>query len=161
MAKNMKVAAERDAADILKRYWRTGSLPVDPVAIARRLDVNVYSAQLGEDVSGMLIKNVDEDPAIYVDVDDSLPRQRFTVAHEIGHFVDRGIGASTMNYVDRRGGPFTLRELYANEFAGHLLMPAGAVVRLHEANWSAWELADHFGVSQEAIGIRLRRLNLT
>lgn len=159
MAKNMKESAQRDAARILQRYWSPTRFPVDPVAIAGALGLEVYVGQLGTDVSGMLIKKRDEDPVIYVDVDDSPRRQRFTVAHEIGHFVERS-EEPTINYVDRRGGPFTLREFYANEFAGHLLMPAAQVHRLQDLGWSDMEMADHFGVSGDALGTRLRRLAL-
>jgi len=154
-----KEAAARDAAAILRRHWAGRGFPVDPVAIARDLGLGVLVGQLGPNVSGMLIKEQDEDPVVYVDVDDAPRRQRFTVAHEIGHYVERS-SAPTMSYVDRRGGPFTLREFYANEFAGHLLMPADEVLRLQSQGWTDFELSEYFGVSPDAMGTRLRRLAL-
>lgn len=160
MAKNMKEASQRDAQDTLRQYWPRGVFPVDPVAIAIAMGLRVYSAQLGTDISGMIVREVDSDAEIWVDVDDSPTRQRFTVAHELGHYVERGGQAGAVNYVDRRGGPFTLRELYANEFAGNLLMPEEEVERMWKQTQSRVKLANYFGVSQDALGVRLRRLGL-
>ncbi|MEJ5915338.1 ImmA/IrrE family metallo-endopeptidase [Pseudokineococcus sp. 1T1Z-3] len=157
---NMKYASERDAKATLATYWTSASLPVDPVKIARDMGVRVVLAQLGEDISGMIVKRPDEDATIYVDVDDSPKRQRFTVAHELGHYVERADDRGQLSYVDRRGGPWSLRELYANEFAGHLLMPADAFTRQWAEQRSLVSVANHFGVSQDAAEVRRRRLGL-
>lgn len=42
------------ARDTLENYWPSGSYPVDPVAIARRAGIEVYSSQLGTDTWGCL-----------------------------------------------------------------------------------------------------------
>src|SRR4051794_39877887 len=50
----IRAKARTDAAQILVRHWGD-AVPVDPVKIARKLGVSVFSAQLGEDTWGMLI----------------------------------------------------------------------------------------------------------
>jgi Zn-dependent peptidase ImmA (M78 family) len=101
-------------------------------------------------------------------------RQRFTIAHEIGHlimhkgtpvFVDRLIR------VDRRDGTTSKQERDANAFAAELLMPRGFITariaaltdkrsgiapeRLIE------QLAEEFGVSLLAMSYRLANLDIT
>lgn len=175
MAKNMKVESERTALAVLEAHWPEGTFPVDPVAIAKRVGLEVYTAQLGDDISGMLLKEQGEAARIYVDVDDVHTRQRFTVAHELGHYFDReqdGLlgddceggresDVSSFGFVDYRKGGFTLQEFFANEFAGHLLMPASEVQRLCDDETPLATMQAHFGVSMEAMRIRLKRLNLT
>ncbi|MHC9941634.1 ImmA/IrrE family metallo-endopeptidase [Corynebacterium diphtheriae] len=54
-------------------------------------------------------------------------RQRFTLAHEIGHLVEREHLGKDVEYsfIDyRNNGKCDLHEFYADEFAGSLLMPA-------------------------------------
>jgi hypothetical protein len=87
-------------------------------------------------------------------------RRRFTIAHEIGHFVlhpqrvspERG-GAT--NYTTGR------EEREADAFAAELLMPEHLVRQAAlEVGADPRRLADHFDVSEQAMSIRLRRLGL-
>jgi Zn-dependent peptidase ImmA (M78 family) len=163
-------SAERDAVGLLRVAWApnypTLTAPVDPIYIAQGLGLKVYTAILDEGVSGMLVKRPGLDPAIYLNKRDSKNRQRFTCAHELGHYVQR---ASTdddaWEYVDERGpsaGQGTHPdEIYANGFAAALLMPAAAVKHLHRAGFTAAEMAYRLGVSVEAMKIRLDVLGLT
>ena len=159
----MNQAAERDAARVLASVWREG-LPVDPARIARRLGIEVLEAPLPRDVSGALIKEAGEDPRILLNQNDSPNRQRFTCAHEIGHFVRRGDNPEVYEYIDRRdslsGQGLLPDEMYANAFAAALLMPAEDVRRLHREKLTDLELAIRFGVSREAMQYRLTSLGL-
>ena len=47
--------ARRDAQAVLDLYWSEKPMPVDPVVVARDLGLSVFSAQLGDDVFGMLV----------------------------------------------------------------------------------------------------------
>ena len=161
MARNIKQESAAAARGVLDAYWPKQYFPVDPVGIARDLGVKVFSAQLGSNVSGLLSKRPNEEAEIYVDIDDSLVRQRFTVAHELGHYLERTLDDKDhVSFVDRRDGSFNLHEFFANEFAGNLLMPADEVKRVNKSKRSIAELAAYFGVSVEAANVRLRKLDL-
>src|SRR5689334_577433 len=86
-----KEELEARAREILRDHGML-EMPVDPVKLANELGVKVYNAKFGEgDISGLLaIRNTS--PAIYVAADDKPARKRFTVAHELGHFVLHTLG---------------------------------------------------------------------
>jgi Zn-dependent peptidase ImmA (M78 family) len=170
------MSAEEDARELLKTAWAPGNgdnkvpLPVDPFAIAQALGIKAYSANLAEGVSGMLVKRAGEDAEIYVHAADSPNRQRFTCAHELGHYVKRvAAGDTAWEYVERRD-LLTAQgtdpdEIYANQFAAALLMPREAV----KARYSELEpgglagaaaLAVEFGVSADAMQYRIKNLEL-
>jgi Zn-dependent peptidase ImmA (M78 family) len=109
-------------------------------------------------VSGMLLPAERE---IYVNAEDVPTRRRFTLAHEVGHWVCQcleGKGAPVMCRAEdvSEGADRTL-EREANVFAAELLMPEPAV----RAEFSGGgEIAERFGVSSEAMAWRLYNLGL-
>jgi Zn-dependent peptidase ImmA (M78 family) len=161
---------EHDAFLLLNTVWARHEpddlIPVDPVYIAEALGINVFVADLEHDVSGMLMKAPGEDAVIYLKRGHSRNRQRFTCAHELGHYVratDNG-NPETLSIVEHRSllaqaGTDT-EEIYANKFAAALLMPAHIV----RARWAAVaqpaSLAAEFGVSTDAMNYRLINLGL-
>jgi Zn-dependent peptidase ImmA (M78 family) len=87
-------------------------------------------------------------------------RRRFTIAHEIGHFVLHPERVSP-----ERGGPANEAgrrvEREANQFAAELLMPEERVRRaFREHGGDVGRLCDRFDVSRGAMRARLRRLGL-
>lgn len=159
------ITPERDAQQLLAQVWRDRPLPVDPIYIARELGLDVYVAELEPDWSGALVKRAYEDARIYVNRFDSHNRQRFTAAHELGHYYKRQPeDHEAYEYVDRRDHRARqgtdAEEIYANQFAAALLMPADEVRRLHEEGVAAPTMAYHFGVSAEAMAYRLVNLGL-
>ena len=87
-------------------------------------------------------------------------RRRFTIAHEIGHFLLHPERAVT-----ERGGAtnktMAACEREANQFAAELLMPEHLVRQaVLEEGPDARLLADRFDVSAQAMHLRLRRLGL-
>ncbi|EPZ6667431.1 ImmA/IrrE family metallo-endopeptidase, partial [Escherichia coli] len=52
-------------------------------------------------------------------------------------------------------------EIFANQFAAELLMPADEVKKLHAQGNPSYVIAHHFGVSDDAINYRLINLKLT
>lgn len=161
-------SAERDAVALLRTAWAPDypasmPAPVDPIYIAQGIGIQVYKATLDEGVSGMLVKRPGLDPAIYLNRRDSENRQRFTCAHELGHYVKRASSdEDAWEYVDARG-PAAAQgtqpdEVYANGFAAALLMPREMVARYVDEGLPPAAMAFHFGVSLEALNIRLRNL---
>lgn len=162
---DLRKAARDDAKAVLDAYW-DGSLPVDPVIIARAAGASVFSAQLGDDTFGMTITS-SGGTNIYIDRDQPNNRFRFTTAHELGHYIDHSQNPSStgspLTYVDKRSddGRGKPDEVYANEFAASLLMPAAEVTRLARKAETVFELAREFQVSVDAMTWRLRHLGVT
>lgn len=160
----VKDLARDDAKDVLDSVDDM-SYPVPVEWIASSLGIVVHRFILPEDVSGMLRVEPGRAPEVYVDSNDTSERQRFTIAHEIGHYIERttnqpeGPGVDDFNFVDRRSQTnYDLHEFYADEFAGNLLMPATEVRRLLNDGARSVRLARHFGVSLPAVRRRLDRL---
>ena len=69
----------------------TQDAPVNVSAIARDLGLNVYSdAQMPPDIAGKIVRGGSGSPSgysIYINASDPERRRRFTLAHEIAHFV--------------------------------------------------------------------------
>ncbi|AZH81670.1 ImmA/IrrE family metallo-endopeptidase [Plantibacter sp. PA-3-X8] len=158
------------ALDVLSDFWANGSgtvdFPVDPVLIAQRMGARVLRATLEDDVSGLLVKEPqDEAATIYLNAGDAEKRQRFTCAHELGHLRRRGITkGERIGYVDSRDLEARTgrnpEEVWANQFAAELLMPAAAVRALWAQAESPSRLARVFGVSPAAVDVRLTSLGL-
>jgi hypothetical protein len=135
-------------------------LPVPVGAIAEDL----LGLQVGERedlaVSGMLLP---PERQIWLNADEGLPRRRFTLAHELGHWVCQCLqGATAPRYcradVIGLDPQAKALEREANVFAAELLMPEEAI---REA-WagSVAGCAETFGVSSEAMHWRLYNLGL-
>ncbi len=114
---------------------------------------------------------------IAIEENHHLHRQRFSVAHEIGHFVlhctpeprqDPMFTCSSADMEIRRPDTYDeerrvhyLREWEANRFAGELLMPKQPILAMYRATGGrVTALAKHFNVSPQAMEIRLSRLPL-
>ena len=141
----------------------TQSAPVDVLGVAKRFGVHVYSAKLADKISGVLVR----DPSygsesgfvIFVDQDEPAYRQRFTAAHELGHFVlhKDSIGDRVEdNYLLRSEGMTNKQEREANRFAAALLMPLDVIEsEMASGNTTVSGLANAFNVSPTAMSIRL------
>lgn len=150
------------ASKFLRLYW-DGSLPVDPVRIAQAAGVVVYGRGGPTDphyeFSGFY-RRFNGQPSIEFNITEAPVRQRFTIAHELGHFA-LGHEDSPRDSGDFQssGDP---RERQANQFAAELLMPANEVrnMFLSGVMGSTERLASAFGVSKAALGYRLINLGL-
>ena len=120
--------AKQKAQAFLKEEGIT-SLPVDPFAIAASRDIFVKAKpDTTEGVSGMLLRHGDSFGILYATHIPSEGFQRFSVAHELGHYlldghIDHvlprdGIHVSHAGFVS--ADPY---ELEADYFAAGLLMP--------------------------------------
>ena len=139
------------------------SAPVDVAACAASVGLPIYAIQLTPGVSGMLVRHDpkagDSGFVCYVDATEPSVRQRFTAAHELGHFTlhRQLIGDSHAdNYLLRAEGLTGYQETQANAFAADLLMPRDLIAQKMAAGvTTVAELAKAFGVSQIAMSIRL------
>jgi predicted transcriptional regulator len=163
----LAVKAEDQAAMVLKVIWAdiikdSPVVPVDPSQIAAWLDVSVELVDLPQNVSGAIRKRPNEDAIIVLNSTDSDVRQRFTCAHELGHFMQRLNHGQleSMEFIDYRSGKGSPEETYANAFAAALLMPADKVKTEAESGQPIWQVAKKFGVSAEAMSYRYVNLGI-
>lgn len=130
------------------------TLPVNLTRICDMLGIVIrYDALKGLD--GYFIRNP-ETKKIMIVVNDlvSLGRQRFSVAHELGHIrLKHGmLGFSTAGMVIRR----EQMEVNANYFASELLMPKPLLQRY--GHMTAEEISEKCKVSKPAASIRAEQL---
>ncbi|MGL5715062.1 MAG: ImmA/IrrE family metallo-endopeptidase [Paraclostridium sp.] len=170
-----KQSIELLALDVLESHDII-SLPVDPVLIANNLGIRVYAENFetynGDKVSGAIVKHEDGTIEILVNENDTYERQRFTIAHELGHYFLHLKNAPQYERVDmhRATGYSTNipQEVEANNFAAALLMNETTVLKkfLVAKDFglgvvgSIDYLSNQFGVSKQAMQYRLRNLGL-
>jgi len=98
---------------------------------------------------------------------DSPNRQRFTIAHELGHWMIRQARGENMDEIeitDKRdifsSTGADEEERLANRFAGALLMPASLLQDWVKKGLQEWQIASRLRVSEDALRVRLRVLGL-
>ena len=144
--------------------------PVDVERIAVENGIEVVNKILEDETSGFLLNSPDNDHVIIcVNRSHHPNRQRFTIAHELGHFflhsqheplfVDNA-GYHFRDAVSSAGTHKTERE--ANAFAAALLMPQRFLERDIEEIEGSYirdediaELASKYKVSEQAMTVRL------
>lgn len=148
--------------------------PVHVEKIAKQLNAQVRFSPLDNELSGMVyIKK--ETPIIGVNALHHPNRQRFTIAHEIGHLALHRDRISDEVHVDKKF-PVLMRdanaatgvdsiEIEANAFAAELLMPEDLVKACLkdssadiDDNKFITALAKKFKVSPQAIQLRLGQI---
>jgi Zn-dependent peptidase ImmA (M78 family) len=124
--------------------------PVDVRGIARALRVSVHPVRIDEEG---ILQFSNGRPVILFRDGASEVRQRFTIAHELGHLLLHSNGAKedAVYFRDKsyaRGEPL---EVAANRFAANLLMPYTILAPMIDAGVSAEEMAKRFNVSLAAL----------
>lgn len=153
----------------------TNELPVPIKKIAEHLGIKIHSYDLGENISGVLVINNDQG-IIGVNPLEPSVRQRFTIAHELGHFVlhknsnesifvDKDYKVLFRNQESSTGEH--KREQEANAFAASILMPTKLLIEQIQNHFidltdedAVKRLAQMFNVSVIAMTIRISNLNL-
>jgi Zn-dependent peptidase ImmA (M78 family) len=162
---------ENETISLLERY----AIKRPPIAVellAAKLGIDVRYSPGKEDVSGALIRSEDS-VVIAVNSAQHENRQRFTIAHEIGHFVlHEGTRIHfdedfRVNYRNALSSEATnLDEIEANRFAAALLMPADPLRRdllklnpnEHNLEMTIQSLSVRYKVSSKAMELRLVNL---
>jgi len=134
----------------------------DLVGVAEHhFGIDVAIDSFGDDgPSGVLVQCEDDVALTVLNGDDRRPRQRFTLAHEIGHWL---LGDTRPVIVDQISDPTELLEQRANQFASAFLMPADGVSAAFEHRDGVAAFVDamiEFGVSREALSYRVNALGL-
>ena len=166
---------ETHSSNLLKSF-DLFETPVDVIKVADNLGIDIIFDSLDSDVSGALIFD-ENHPTICINEDQHSVRQRFTIAHEIGHFelhkdseelfIDLKQNLSVVlrsnNYVTKSE---RIMEYQANRFAASLLMPIELLFKEIDDKEididdedQLQELAELFEVSYSALSIRLNALS--
>ena len=152
------------AKELITRFGIT-ELPVNPFDIAHKLDIQTHAKPSGQKggISGALVRSGNNFGILYATNIPNTGYQRFTVAHEIGHFVldghmdhlqlqDGGIHYSKAGF---HGDKY---EREADYFAAQLLMPDTLFTKALSANEDGMSaiknLADKCQTSLTATAIR-------
>jgi len=174
--------AAREARRVFAELNGLQSVPVPVDEIAGHF-AHVLKRRLDDGISGMLVPLetalAGKEWVIVVNAQHARVRQRFTIAHELGHLIlhrfttphaDRGF---KVRFRDQRSSDGLIaEEIEANHFAAELLLPYALLrERLCELNLEfvplstdahdaqlMQNLAREFGVSQRALSIRLSAL---
>ncbi len=158
--------------ELLNRYRKAH--PVKLAALARQLGVVIKVARLPFGVSGKISregKGEDKKYIIRVNRFEKRERQRFTIAHEIAHFllhrdlINKSEDGITDNVLYRSGAPLSI-EFEANRLAADIIMPLGAIKEKKTEFFGdnpvdeniIEHLAEIFEVSNAAMEVRLSQL---
>ena len=134
------------------------SLPVPIGSICRIYDINVIddnSNYLSKDESGRIVR-IDSDIAIVINNTEPKSRCRFSIAHELGHFLLGHLG-DDINHLNRaRIEVKPEEETQADMFAARLLAPACVLwgLNLHTAE----EISEACNISLQSARFRAERM---
>ena len=154
------------AAEELLAKFDIKRIPIPIEEVARALDIRISRAP-SRDFSGLLIRK-DGHALIGVNSNEAPVRQRFTVAHELGHFILHPRQDAFVDFrIDRNTKEVKPpHERHADMFAAALLMPRKSLLRdfrrLAKDGYSedvTLKLAKQYSVSEDAMRFRLMNLN--
>jgi len=136
------------------------------IAIARDLGLNVWEMHnLPENISGKIFRDAlnggTSGYSIGIKATEGFRRKRFTVAHEIAHFLlhRNKIGDELADDAMYRSGLSTREEAQANQLAADILMPVQLIKSLQLQGYSdISKLANALEVSEPAMKVRLSYL---
>jgi len=146
---------------VIQRHIK--NVPVKVGALATDLGLKVVLATLPMNISGLIQPEDGDGFVIKINRFESKERQRFTIAHEISHYLlhrDR-INAGIIDSVLYRSKLSSRIEAEANRLAADIVMPRQAV-SAEMANFAKdlgddeiSDLAEKFQVSKQAMAIRV------
>jgi len=122
-----------DAAEWVVKRYGNGAMPIRPEKIAQRMGVEVYA--LKDEDRHSALKGPDGKPWILVDLEDSIYRQRFAVAHALGHLVLRHDNPPREAWNSFANDAPDPRDQAANLFAASLLVPTDKLRWCLSSGW--------------------------
>ena len=159
-----------DKAEALLNSYLVRSVPIPIENIAKRCNVKIRRSA-SKEFSGLLIRKRGES-LMGVNSEEALVRQRFTIAHELGHlFLHHGKNAFVDYIEHRRPGKKikkVKKETEADMYAAALLMPKSRLEKdfnkIAKNGFSPKKLkllAKKYKVSEAAMNFRLVNLKLS
>lgn len=153
-----------DPLKLAEKYW--GDIPVPVFTILEELGLGPDRPFMADDVSGWIERRADDSYRVAINPLHAHVRQRFTAAHELGHYIYHrdllGAGTGDTRAYRAENTPFDnkaiqpMHERQANSFAANLLMPRSSITTLQNQGLTTPSaLAERLEVSQDAMRIRL------
>ena len=151
---------------------KSKKFPIPIVKIMKELNFLVGMQELEDNLSGYIVisedivKKFGKDKLICVNSKDSLGHQRFTIAHELAHFLFDFNPVQSNEYYNtyRTDDVDNEKEQRANKFAANLLMPEEEFAKIYSDLCNDDEkfekLIKYFEVSRRAIDRRIIELGL-
>ena len=127
-------------------------IPVPLEAIAQEVGIQKIKYEDAEDFDGALLcGSYKQSGIIIVNQNSIATRQRFTIGHELGHFliqthIPNGDSFICSNIMGENGGSLHPREIEANHFAANLIMPSSHFTN-DLINMGEPDLGELFGLS--------------
>lgn len=142
----------------------TVAFPIDPYVIAEQSRVRVVTTPLPQDTAGFIRKDPETAEVVaYLNANDGEQRRRFTLAHELGHYMFHR-NAKSMSFAEKRDDLATRgtdpHEVFANRFAAELLMPGTIIKKWWARGDDPETIRRRLKVSSEAFAHRMRNLGL-
>jgi len=172
-SKNIKLITEK----ILSKY-NIYNPPINVKSLSKKIGIKLVETDLPDDISAIIDLEDFKSPYILVNKAHHPVRQRFSIAHELGHYF---LHKPTKVHVDKNFSTIFKRdqnsstalipiEIEANKFAAHLLMPEELILNQlssvikKDINLSVddfvLELSNQFKVSTASMRFRLQNLGV-
>jgi Zn-dependent peptidase ImmA (M78 family) len=162
----IRVGYARNMARKLIKDMNIKAPPVLIEEVAKFAGLDVIPYDFAEEVSGVLVVS-DSLKAIGVNKIHATVRQRFSIAHELGHYMlghndyffldfsDSALENLSRDEIDKDA------EIEANEFAAELLMPSELIKEDYKVNkMDPKVLAERYKVSEQALWIKLVNMRM-
>lgn len=135
--------------------------PFPVVEFINELGIRTFADDLEDHNSGYIKKDSSGQVSIVINQNHSVKRNRFTLAHELGHFFNDNEYLTKQSMIEdsfklnrsKEGLP-EKREIEANKFAAELLMPKDKFIEVYRNSASIDNVADFFKVSVDAAKMR-------
>jgi Zn-dependent peptidase ImmA (M78 family) len=165
-----KYAPEELAEFVLQDHWNGKTFPTINKKVLNSIGLDVFSTEFtDENIEGALRIEKGRKPAVFLKKGSNLLQGRllFTMAHELGHYMD--IKYNYPNKLDQDAIITDYRrnindvesydkELFANQFAGCVLMPANIIADMVTNGLSKAQMLTIMSVSEHALNVRLKNL---
>jgi len=166
MNQEKEIEIKNEVSTLIKKVACQNDFPVPVAKIVIYLGYKLLKFSPSEktnDISGAIYH---EKKSIYINNNDSICRQFFTIAHEIGHIILHGKDKDVVDYRRDLNMGSSEKETETNFFAANLLMPEGAF----RQQWEKYKqyndliktklISSYFGVSDLSANIRANHLDL-
>jgi Zn-dependent peptidase ImmA (M78 family) len=144
--------------------YESNVVPRDVYADFRSIGIHIFRRALANrEISGLYIEHPVAGHCVLVNYDEDVYRQRFSVAHEAAHAIFDSSESVVVTFQSRSSkySPSDLKEIRANTFASHYLMPRSMLSKLRKIDpVSARRWAQDFRVSTSALSHALRDAGL-
>lgn len=151
---------QQEAEKLLKEYYGNNiTFPINPFELLNSKNVLITFSEFDKLEGIILLDSTNNKNLVSINVNRPIQRQRFTAAHELGHYMLHKNLELNTNFACPIYGTKSGIEKEADEFASYLLMPTkelNKVVDIYQdkngnVNYEdCIYIADYFGVSFEA-----------